>query len=260
MVQDLHVTTVQTDLHWESPGANMAMLEEKIWHHSTNSDIIVLPEMFTTGFTMNASSVAEPMNLTTMKWMKQIAAQRQALLIGSYIVKENFLFYNRLICMQPDGQYLYYDKRHLFRMAGEEKVFTAGTDRLIINYKGWKLRPLICYDLRFPVWSRNINTEYDVLIYVANWPAARSHAWNTLLRARAIENVCYTIGVNRIGMDYEKNLYSGNSALIDFKGMDLNIPSTLPSLETYSINLNNLQAFRDKFPVDLDADRFKLDF
>lgn len=260
MVQDLRLTLLQTDLHWESPGANMAMLEEKIWHHYTKSDIIVLPEMFTTGFTMNAYAFAEPMNLTTMKWMKQIAAQTQALLIGSYIVKDNYCYYNRLICMQPDGLYRYYDKRHLFRMAEEDKVFTAGAERLIINYKGWKLCPLICYDLRFPVWSRNINNEYDVLIYIANWPASRSHAWNTLLRARAIENVCYTVGVNRIGMDYDKNLYSGQSALINFKGEEINMQSTQAAIDTYSINLDNLQAFRTKFPVDLDADAFKFDF
>ena len=192
---ELQVTLVQTSVHWHSIEANLAMLEEKIWQLEGPTDLIVLPEMFTTGFTNETTSLAEPMNSRTFRWMKQMATQTQALLIGSYIVREQNDFYNRLLWMEPGGQFTYYDKRHLFRMSDEHSVFTSGSERLVKRWKGWRICPLICYDLRFPVWSRNVTSDtgelsYDLLIYVANWPATRRQAWYTLLQARAIENLC----------------------------------------------------------------------
>ncbi len=257
-MQDLKVTLVQTALHWESPTANMGMLEEKIWQHHTETDMIVLPEMFTTGFTMNAAKHAEPMNLTTMKWMKQMAAQTNAVVTGSYIVKEQNQYFNRLVWMQPTGVYQYYDKRHLFRMASENEVYSFGTKKIITEIKGWKICPLICYDLRFPVWSRNVKNEYDVLLYVANWPTARIIAWDTLLKARAIENISYVVGVNRIGNDGNEVNYLGNSTVIDFKGESLFYKSNDEIVHTHTLHYDSLVAFRNKFPADLDADVFTM--
>jgi omega-amidase len=227
-MQDLSVTIIQTNLFWENSTANLANLEEKMAQISLPTDLIILPEMFTTGFTMNAKTIAEPMNFTTFKWLKQQAKRTQAVITGSFIVKEGEHFFNRLIWMRPDGSFEVYDKRHLFRMGKEDKTFTAGTKRLIVELKGWRICPLICYDLRFPVWSRNIKVvshksqvisetsevktdkmplttydllTYDLIIYIANWPTVRSQVWDTLLQARAIENQSYCIGVNRVGSD-----------------------------------------------------------
>ena len=214
----MHITLLQTALHWQNPVANRAMLEETLFTLPEPTDLIVLPEMFTTGFTMNAAALAEPMNLTTFKWLKQMARQTNAAITGSYVVQENGQFYNRLIWMEPDGQFAHYDKRHLFRMADEEKTYTAGTLRLIRTWRGWRICPLICYDLRFPVWSRSRQIaphqlDYDLLLYVANWPAPRQLAWDTLLQARAIENLSYVAGVNRVGQDGNQHTYLGGSAL-----------------------------------------------
>ena len=257
-MRDLKVTIVQTALHWESPIANMGMLEEKIWHHHTDTDIIILPEMFTTGFTMNAPALAEPMNLTTMKWMKQIAEQTGAAVVGSYIVKDDFKYYNRLLWMLPTGVYHFYDKRHLFRMAGEAEVYSMGSKTIIVEIKGWKICPLICYDLRFPVWSRNIKNKYDVLMYVANWPTARVQAWNTLLKARAIENLSYVVGVNRVGEDGNKTEYNGSSTVIDFKGEQVFNLIDEEIVHTHTLHYEALQGFRNKFPAHLDADDFSI--
>ncbi|GAA4456299.1 amidohydrolase [Nibrella saemangeumensis] len=254
----LHVSLIQTNLHWEDPVANRAMLEEKIFGLAEPTDLIVLPEMFTTGFTMNAKAVAEPMNLTTFKWLKQMAAQTRAVVTGSYIVQEGGNYYNRLIWMEPDGAFDCYDKRHLFRMAAEEKTYTSGSRRLVKEWKGWRICPLICYDLRFPVWSRNINLEYDLLLYVANWPAARRNPWNTLLQARAIENLSYVVGVNRVGLDGKEIPYAGDSAVIDFKGEVLYRPTDEEAIHQQTLSLDNLRAFRQKFPANLDADEFTL--
>ncbi|MBD0257717.1 MAG: nitrilase family protein, partial [Cytophagales bacterium] len=192
-MNDLRVTLIQTALHWESPEANLAMLEEKLWLIGEPTDVVVLPEMFTTGFTMNAPALAEPMNLTAFKWLKGQAARTGAVVTGSYIVKENGRYFNRLVWMQPDGVYYVYDKRHLFRMAHEHDTYAAGRERLVVEWKGWRICPMVCYDLRFPVWSRNdARAPYDLLLYVANWPGIRRSAWKTLLRARAIENLAYT--------------------------------------------------------------------
>lgn len=261
-MQDLSVTIVQTTLFWENPTANLANLEEKIAQISLPTDLIILPEMFNTGFTMNAKVVAEPMNLTTFKWMKQQAKRTQAVITGSFIVKQGEQFFNRLIWMRPDSSYEVYDKRHLFRMGEEDKTFTAGTRRLIVELKGWRICPLICYDLRFPVWSRNVffksKIEYDLLIYVANWPAIRSQIWDTLLHARAIENQSYCVGVNRVGEDGMGLKYTGNSAFIDFKGNQLFYLKDVEMISNQILSRKELEDFRNKFPAYLDADEYKI--
>lgn len=262
-LHSMHITLLQTSLYWHDPVANRAMLEERVFNLEQPTDLIVLPEMFTTGFTMDARRVAEPMQLTTFRWMKQMAAQTGAVVTGSYVVQEGGNYFNRLVWMQPDGQFDTYDKRHLFRMAGEDGFYTAGSNRIIKEWKGWRICPLICYDLRFPVWSRNTNGQstdfaYDLLLYVANWPAARRHAWSTLLQGRAIENVSYVAGVNRVGTDGNGHPYSGDSALIDFKGDVLFRQADTEVVHQQTLSLNELQAFRQKFPANLDADRFEI--
>lgn len=255
---DLKVALVQTDLYWENTTANLASLEEKIATITELVDIIVLPEMFSTGFTMNPASVAEPMNLTTTKWMQQVAAQTGAVVMGSFVAKEGTNYFNRLLWVEPNGTYDFYDKRHLFRMAREQESYTGGTKRIIKEWKGWKICPLICYDLRFPVWSRNVALDYDLLVYVANWPAIRSHVWNTLLQARAIENLSYVVGVNRVGNDGNGIPHTGDSAVIDFKGEVLERKSIEEGILIHTLQREALTTFRDKFPAFLDADEFLL--
>ncbi len=271
----MHLTLLQPDLYWHDPVANRAMLEEQIFTLPEATDLIVLPEMFTTGFTMDARAVAEPMGLTTFRWLRQMAMQTNAAITGSYVVKELTgplagQFVNRLVWMEPDGTFATYDKRHLFRMGGEHEVYTAGTERLVRYWRGWRICPLICYDLRFPVWSRNVlfgneptpNSDglaYDLLLYVANWPAARRQVWNTLLQARAIENLSYVVGVNRIGTDEMGLNYAGESAVIGFKGDVRWQQADTPEVYQTALSLSDLQAFRAKFPAHLDADQFKID-
>lgn len=263
-MQDLKVTLIQADLYWQSPTANLAMLEEKIWEIEGQTNLIVLPEMFTTGFTMDAASHAELMNFTTMKWMKQQAAQTGAVVTGSYIVKEQGIFYNRLLWVEPDGSVATYDKRHLFRMANEDDTFTMGKERLVKEWKGWRICPLICYDLRFPVWSRNQylsnedKMEYDLLLYVANWPAVRISAWDTLLQARAAENLSYVVGVNRTGEDGKGIAYNGHSAVIDPKGIQQKSFEGKVGVHTVILSGENLMTYREKFPAYLDADEFSI--
>lgn len=257
-MQDLKICLIQSPLYWENPQANMAMFEEKIWEIKDKPDLILLPEMFTTGFSMNAAKMAEPMNLTAFKWMRQQAKQTGAVIAGSVIIKEGENFFNRLLWMTPEGQFSHYDKRHLFRMAGEDKIYSSGLSKIIPEIKGWKILPLICYDLRFPVWSRNVNNSFDLLLYVANWPAPRRHAWNTLLKARAIENLCYVAGLNRIGEDGKGLQYSGDSAIIDFKGEELYSFGEKEQHQTLTLSHTALKEFRDKFPAYLDADGFSI--
>ncbi len=290
---DLSVTLIQTDLYWENPTANLANLEEKIAQISTQTDLIILPEMFNTGFSMNAKSVAEPMNFTTFKWLRQQAKKANSVVTGSFIVKEGEQYFNRLIWMRPDGSYAKYDKRHLFRMGNEHLTFTGGTERIIVELKGWKICPLICYDLRFPVWSRQGRKEkgieaqsevesnrtlsieaerrphrsgtppasntYDLLIYVANWPSVRSQVWDILLQARAIENQSYCIGVNRVGNDGMGLNYSGNSAVIDFKGNQSFYQKDTEVIHSQTLKYQELVDFRTKFPAYLDADDFTIE-
>ena len=257
-MQDLKITIVQTFLFWENKMKNLEMFSEKINEISEETDLIVLPEMFTTGFTMNNETLAEKPTGATFKWMKEMAIQKNCVITGSYIVREKEAYYNRLIWMRPDGTCKKYDKRHLFGFASEDQHFTSGKSRLIVTLKEWRICPLICYDLRFPVWSRNKN-DYDVLIYIANWPKARREAWNVLLKARAHENQCYVIGVNRIGLDGKQTPFSGDSAVIDPKGQVISKtkPNTT-SVETVTLSWNDLAQFREKFPVAKDADDFEI--
>ena len=201
----MKVAIIQTALIWENPNANRIQFEEKIRGIEQNVDLIVLPEMFSTGFTMNPETVAETMNGETISWMQTLAKHKNSAITGSLVIVENGKYYNRLVFVLPSGEIKHYDKRHLFSLAGEEKVYTKGKTKLIIEYKGFKICPLICYDLRFPVFSRNVE-DYDVLLYVANWPKPRINAWNALLKARAIENMCYVVGVNRIGEDQNNHV------------------------------------------------------
>lgn len=255
-MQDLNLTLIQSDIHWQDVGANLAMFEEKIWQIEGETDIIVLPEMFNTGFSME-TRLAEPMNLTTFKWMKQMAAQTGAVITGSYMVKEEGKVFNRLVWMQPDGSYQKYDKHHLFRMADEHNHFNFGMERVIIEWKGWKICPLVCYDLRFPVWSRNQGLEYDVLMYVANWPAVRISAWDSLLKARAIENVAYCVGLNRLGKDKNDIEYNGHTSAFGPKGDSMAF-SEKEEMISVILNADELKNFRKKFPAHLDADDFEV--
>lgn len=263
-MENLKITLVQTPLHWEDPVANRAMLEEKIWEINGTTDVIILPEMFTTGFTMNASPVAEVMNVTTTQWMKQMADKTGALLLGSFIVKEGAKYFNRLIWMEPGGAVKTYDKRHLFRMANEHEVYSGGNQRWVATWKGWKILPLVCYDLRFPVWSRNRwdataqSMDYDLLVYVANWPQPRVGAWEILLKARAVENLSYVAGVNRIGSDGLGIPYNGHSAVIDPKGNVAWLGDDAEIAKTVVLDSSVLMEHRKRFPAYLDADDFNL--
>lgn len=264
-MRDLKITLLQSDLYWEEIDANLSAFEEKIWRIGQDTDVIVLPEMFSTGFTMNAQAIGEYMNMRTFKWMRQMADQTGALILGSFIAKVHDKFYNRLLWMEPGGNYKTYDKRHLFRMAHEQKIYAAGESLLVAEWKGWRICPLICYDLRFPVWSRNTydavsrRLNYDLLIYVANWPTARVEAWSSLLKARAIENLSYVVGVNRVGVDGNSIEYNGNSAIISPKGEVIFSLEDVETIKTIELNANSLQAFRDKFPAYMDADEFSIE-
>lgn len=259
-MQDLNVTLLQSDLHWHQPEANRAMFEEQIWSLKQATDLIILPEMFTTGFTMEASELAEPMGTRTFKWLQQQAEQTKAAITGSYIVKENGKYFNRLLWVTPDGNHVSYDKRHLFRLGKEDLTYQKGTERLIVSWKGWNVFPQICYDLRFPVWSRNTLTdkslEFDLMIFIANWPTPRISAWDVLLQARAIENSCYTIGVNRIGKDPNGHEYSGHSAVVDPKGKVICYEEGKEAVQSITLVRAEMDQFRDKFSFYLDADNF----
>lgn len=262
-MNDLTLSLIQADLYWEQVDANLAMFEERIWAIKEPTDLIVLPEMFTTGFSMNPEKLAEPPGGKTFKWMRQMAMQKKAAVTGSYIVKEKGYYFNRLYFVFPDGSSQQYDKKHLFTLAGEDKDYTAGEDRLIFEYKGWRILPMICYDLRFPVWARsrkqNGSTyEYDLLLYVANWPDARVNAWDTLLKARAIENLAFCAGVNRVGIDGSEKEYTGHSAIYDYLGNELEFSSEEQKTLTHTLSGQNLIKFRDRFPFQEDADLFEL--
>lgn len=259
---EIRISMVQTDLHWQDKTANLAMLEEKIWGLKGKTDLIILPEMFPTGFSMEAAKLAEPMNLTVCRWMKQLAAQTKATVTGSAIISEGGKFYNRLLWVNPDGYTEHYDKRHLFRMASEDQVFSPGLKLPIFNLKGWEICPQVCYDLRFPVWSRNgwenDIAGYDIIFYIASWPAARTSAWDALLPARAIENLAYSLGVNRIGNDGNGIAYSGHSAAYDFRGDKISDLGEKDQIKTVIFSAEKLQEFRTKFPAWKDADEFRI--
>lgn len=272
-MSELTITTIQTNLHWESKAANLAMFEKKIFSIEERTEVVVLPEMFSTGFSMNPEKLAETMDGETVQWMNRIAAEKNIILTGSVIIAAGQTetvrpcYYNRLIWMLPNGQYGVYDKRHLFAFAGEDKHYTAGTARLIASVKGWKINLQVCYDLRFPVWARQAHSpsppgegrgeaEYDVLIYVANWPERRSIAWKTLLAARAIENQCYVVGVNRVGNDGNNIYHSGDSMIVDPMGEVLYYVKDEEDIFTITLDKTHLDSVREKFPFWKDADRF----
>ena len=255
----MNITFVQTDIGWEKKKANFSRYESMISKIHGETDVIVLPEMFSTGFSMNSQELAEGMKGETMKWMAEMSAKGGFALLGSFIATVKGLYYNRLVFMKPDGSYTSYDKGHLFRMEKENMFYTKGDRRLIEPFRNWNFSLQICYDLRFPVWSRNINNAYDILVYVANWPASRRNVWNTLLRARAIENQCFVLGVNRVGTDGNGIEYCGDSALIDPKGNVVSMAQeNKEEVISLEISLDDLKKFREKFPVWLDADPFKL--
>ena len=271
----LTITTIQTSLHWEDKATNLQMLEEKIKSIKEKTEIVVLPEMFSTGFSMKPELLAEDMEGETIHWMKRIAAEKKIILAGSVIIREGGHYYNRLVWMLPNGQHGHYDKRHLFGYANEDDHYTAGTKRLVASVKGWTINLLVCYDLRFPVWSRqtspsdslsqgeggvatSVSPEYDVLIYVANWPERRIHAWKTLLMARAIENQCYVVGVNRTGKDGKDINYSGESMVVDPMGEVLYTRKEEEHIHTITLDKAHLQTVREKLPFLKDADDFKI--
>lgn len=243
---------------WENPVANRELFSEKINLISESTDIIVLPEMFTTGFTMNATPLAEQEQGETLQWMQQIARNKNAAITGSVIIKEDDNYYNRLFFVFPEGTYNKYDKRHTFTLAKEHETYTAGTEKLLINYKGWKICPLICYDLRFPVWARNTE-DYDILLYVANWPNKRVSAWDALLKARAIENMAFCIGVNRIGLDGNGFEYSGHSAIYNVLGEQLTTQDYEKEIiETVTLEKKHITTLRDHLQFLQDRDLFQL--
>ena len=258
MTNELHIVGIQADLVWENPAKNLTFFEEQINNLSKKTDLVVLPEMFTTGFTMKPKNVAETMAGNAVSWMVKMATENEIAITGSLVIKEDKKFYNRLVFVHPNGKIETYNKRHSFTLAGEDKVYTSGKEKLIIEYKGWQICTLICYDLRFPVWARNTE-NYDLLIYMANWPVKRIKAWETLLKARAIENMTYVIGVNRTGIDANNYEYSGNSLLIDYLGEELsNLPKNAIGIIETTIRKDNMHIAREKLGFLSDKDSFKI--
>jgi omega-amidase len=258
-MQDLVVTIIQADLAWEDKAKNLSRFEAKLEALTELSDVVILPEMFSSGFTMNARQLAETADGSGVQWLQKMAALYNVDLVGSLIIREQDKFFNRLFWVKPDGALFRYDKRHLFRMAGEQEVYSAGTEHITVELKGWKIRPLICYDLRFPVWSRNQGgTDYDMLVYIANWPARRSQHWTTLLSARAIENQAYVVGVNRVGKDGNGIEHSGDSMVIDPAGQVLAHLRGREEVHTQRLSRQMLDHYRDKFPAWKDGDRFRI--
>lgn len=267
-MSSLTITTIQSNLIWEEKSANLRLLEKKISAIEEKTEIVILPEMFSTGFSMRPGQLAETMEGESVGWMKRVSRENGIILTGSLIIEEEGKYYNRLLWMLPNGQFGYYDKRHLFAFGEEDKHYHPGSKRLIASVKGWKINLQVCYDLRFPVWARQAprdagkkdggELEYDLLIYVANWPERRSHAWKTLLCARAIENQCYVIGVNRVGTDANNIYYSGNSLIIDPLGQVLYHMADEEDVHTLTLQKESLEEVRDKFPFWKDADSFNI--
>ncbi len=259
-MSNLRISWIQNNIVWENPSANLSYYSNTIKELSGKTDLVIIPEMFSTGFTMKAPTFADVPGGVTSRWMIAEAMQHKTAITGSFIVKENNHYFNRLLFVTPDGKTKTYDKRHLFRMGNENKHYSQGMNQLIVEYREWKIMPLICYDLRFPVWSANLNIKYDLLIYVANWPWKRREVWKTLLKARAIENQAYVAGVNRIGKDGMNITYSGDSSLYDFKGKRISGTNYFkPDISTYPISLSKLWEFRKKFPAWKDGDKFIID-
>lgn len=260
---DLTITLIQPDLVWQDKKSNLLKFEDFFQKIDRRTDLIVLPEMFNTGFVVDQRSLAENMNGPTLEWMAFQASKMKCVITGSLVILDNGKYYNRLIWMKPDGKYLTYDKRHLFHPGNEHEQFSQGSEKLVVDLLGWKICPLVCYDLRFPVWSKNTwangTYEYDILLYMANWPAARSYAYRQLLIARAIENQCYVVGVNRVGIDGKGTSHQGDSAVIDFKGKHVTeLATDREGLETLNLNYSHLDEFRKGFMVGMDWDVFEI--
>lgn len=260
MSMPLRVSLVQANTIWEDPAANRAAIEAMTSGLVGAADVVVLPEMFATGFSMQPERLAEPPNGPTLQWMQQLARRLDAAVVGSVITHEAGCHYNRLHWVMPDGSTRCYDKRHLFRMGGEDRHYAPGTTPLVVEWRGFRIAPLVCYDLRFPVWSRRrVGHDYDALLYIASWPAPRRHAWRSLLVARAIENQAYVIGVNRVGADGNGIPHAGDSVVHDFLGQPLVELDERAGVAGVALDRDALQAFRERFPAHLDADRFTLD-
>lgn len=258
MTNHLSVTTVQAELCWEDIPANLAQFDQLLSGLRGTTDLVILPEMFSTGFSMNAASLAEDMDGPTLAWLRSQAEQLDAVVMGSFIAEEGGHYFNRLAWVRPDGTCQTYDKRHLFTPSGEHLTYTAGQHRLVVEWKGWRICPLICYDLRFPVWSRN-TSNYDLLVYVANWPEKRRHHWNSLLVARAIENQAYVVGVNRVGEDGLGYRYTGDSAIIDQAGEILHASAPgEANVSTVELSLEKLHAYRKSLQFLADKDEFEI--
>jgi len=253
----LNVMVVQSDLHWHEPAENLEHFSSLLRADWKTTDLVVLPEMFSTGFTMHAAPHAEGMDGRSVTWMRETARDFDTTVCGSLIIEDDGRYFNRFLLVRPDGAAEHYDKRHLFRLAGEHEHYAAGPAVRTFELKGWRIRPMVCYDLRFPVWSRNRN-DYDLLVYVANWPDRRHQAWETLLRARAIENLAYVVGVNRVGTDGNDIRYVGGSAVIDYLGNYLASAGEESGIFRASLDMAGLLQFREKFPFYLDADQFTL--
>lgn len=262
-MSELKITLIQPNLKWEDKSANLQMLEQKIKSIAEPTHVVVLPEMFSTGFTMKPELFAEKMDGEAVNWMKRVSSENKLILTGSLAIEEDGKYFNRLIWMLPNGELGVYDKRHLFAYADEHNHYTAGNKRLIASVKGWKINLQVCYDLRFPLWARqqpaeDADFEYDILIYVANWPQRRNTAWKTLLRARAIENQCYVIGLNRVGADGNDIMHSGDSSIIDPLGEILYQKEMDEDVFTITLEKQKLQEIRTHFPFWKDADAFRI--
>ncbi len=255
---ELKLALVQPDIIWEDINANLEAFSRKLEDIADKIDVVILPELFSTGFTMRSRELAEGMEGRAVSWMKKMSAKYRCVLAGSLIINEKKTYFNRFIWMEPGGRAITYDKRHLFRMSGEDQHYTQGEENVTVEINTFRVRPQICYDLRFPVWSRNCQ-EYDVLIYVANWPAARRDIWISLLKARAIENQAYVIGVNRVGKDGMGIVYSGDSLACNAKGQIIaSFPAKQEGIQVIQLSLKELQDFKHKFPVWKDGDQFEI--
>lgn len=258
-MEPLKITIFQAYLFWENIQRNLENLSERISALRESTDLIILPEMFNSGFTTNVEKCAEPMGGATMQWMYEMAQLYNCVVAGSLMIEEDGKYFNRFIWMTQDGTFVQYDKRHLFSLAKEDEVFTRGRKRVIVELKGWKICPMICYDLRFPVWSRNLGGAYDLLLYVASWPDTRSNHWRSLIAARAIENQAFVIGVNRVGHDGNEQYYSGNSMCISPSGDVVYFKPEYEDLYTFTIYPKDLEETRTKLPFLGDSDHFTID-
>ncbi len=256
--EQLYITLIQPDIAWEDKTANLQQYEATIADITGPKQVVVLPEMFSTGFSMAPGRLAEPMDGHSVRWMADMAVKHRCILTGSLIIEEEGKYYNRMLWVQPDGHIGIYDKRHLFAYGSEDQHYTRGERRTIAQVNGWRINLQVCYDLRFPVWARNLGDEYDVLLYVANWPEQRSLAWKTLLQARAIENQCYVVGVNRIGTDAKNNNYTGDSSVFGPLGEMLWQQTGIPACRTVKLEKEVLQKVRNSLPLLNDADKIRL--